>query len=151
MKTLVVIGLVVVLMLGMVGATFAVPNGPPRLWTDMELTSAFGNTGSVDISTLRYIHFGDYIQPGERLVVRWWVYNTGRCPVDVYVELFNVPWFLRARFFPGLHFKIRPGTRKQVALSVFMPFGTSDHAQKRDFQINVKFTAVQDSHRFQMP
>lgn len=148
MKKLVIVGLVMVLMLGLVGAAFAVPN-PNGRWTETETTSAYGSTGSVDISTIRYIRFSDYIQPGEQLVVKWWVYNTGLCPVDVYVELIGVPWFLNARFFPGLHFKIRPGHKKQVALRVRMPLGMSDHAQKRDYQIDVKFTAIQDQNRHQ--
>lgn len=151
MKKLVLMSLVALLVLGLTGTALASGN-PHGLWTDTVTVSTFGNTGSVDIETsVQYIHFADRIQPGEQLVVRWWVYNRGYCPIDVYVELIGVPWFLEARFFPGLHFKMRPGTRKQVALVVRMPYGTSDHAQDRDYQIDVKFTAVQDSNRHQNP
>jgi len=151
MKKFLGLSLVVVLMLGLVGVAFAVPS-PHGLWSDTATVQTFGNAGSVDIETsVRYIHFADRIQPGEQLVVRWWVYNRGYCPVDVFVELFNVPWFLNARFFPSLHFKMRPGTGKQVALAVRMPLGIGDHPQGQNYQIDVKFTAIQDSNRNQTP
>lgn len=150
MKKFVVMSLVGLLVLGLMGTAFAVPQ-PHGRWTDTETTTALGNTGKVDISTIRYIRFSDYISPSEQLVVKWWLYNTGNRPVDVYVELIGVPWYLNARFFPGLHFKMRPGTRKQVALAVRMLLGTSSGVQDRNYQIDVKFTAIQDSNRHQTP
>lgn len=149
MKKFVVVGLVVLLMLGLTGVALAGPHG---LWTDTVTVSAHGTTGSVDIATrIRCIRFDDYIQPGEQLVVRWWLKNVGDCPVDVYVVLNGVPWYLEARFFPGTHFKLAPGTAKQVALGIRMALGTSDHAQDRHFTIQVVMTAVQDSNRHQTP
>ena len=149
MKKLVIAGLIGLLVLGLAGAASANPYG---LWKDVELVVAKGTTGSVDIEcNVRKIYFSDYIQPGEQLVVRWRISNEGDCPVDVYVTLFGVPWYLQAKFFPGLHFKMAPGTSKQVALGIRMALGTSDAAQDDSFAIHVVFKAIQDQNRIQTP
>ena len=150
MKKLVALSLVGLLVLGLAGAAFA--GGPSGLWTDRLMVVAKGTTGSVDIeSNVRKIYFDDYIQPGEQLVVRWRISNEGDCPVDVYVTLHGVPWYLQAKFFPGLHFKMAPGTSKQVALGIRMALGTPNAAQEKSFAIHVAFKAIQDQNRIQTP
>ena len=147
MKKLVVLGLAVVLVLGLAGMVSAFPQG---LWTDTETVSAYGSTGSVDIYTIKTIHFDSNIQPGEQLVVKWWVYNRGKCPVYVYGEIIgSVTWYLEAAFSPMKPFRIAPGYSHQVALAIRMPLGTSKNAENKQFTIQVKLTAGQNQNRHQ--
>ena len=151
MKKVLVVALVAALALGIAGVASA--DGPGSLcgsgglWTDRAITTVNGTTGSVDIETVRCLRFSPNIQPGEKLCVSWWVYNRGLCPIDVRVELRNVPRYVEARFLPNTNFKMAPGTRKRVALCIRMPLGTPDAAQDRTFSIDVIFKAKQDSHR----
>ena len=148
MKKSLLISLIVILVLGLSSAVLACH---PCGWTDQETTTVFGNTGSVDITTIKTLYFDTNLQPGEQLCVCWWVRNDGKCPVKVKVTLKGVPHWLKATFYPDYHFKLKPGYKKQVALCIYLPCNACQNRENLKFAIDVVFDAKQDQHRFQYP
>jgi len=121
-------------------------------WTDKEITTVYGSTGSVDIKTVKTLYFDPYIQPGEQLCVRFWVKNVGKCPVIITVKIEGVPNYLKWKFYPGLNLgNLNPGYKRNVALCISMPCGTCQNHSDDKFKITVIFYAEQNQRRIQTP
>jgi len=120
MKKLIIETVIIIILMIFLGGV-ASPNGG---WKDRKVTTAHGSTGSIEIQTIKILYFSPNIQPGEQLWVSWWVKNVGLSAVKIKVSLRGVPGYLQVRFLPGLNFRLLPRVKKNVALSIRMPYGT---------------------------
>lgn len=121
--------------------------------TDKDIVTATGTTGFAELTIPTKIFFFDpNLQPGEQLVVSWWIHNSGPCLLDVDVKVTKsgtpAPW-LEVYFKPGLKLELPNCLWKQVALLVRLKPGCPSWQASKSFTVKVVFNSKAKGTRWQ--
>lgn len=126
MKKVLVIGLAVcILAVGLVAA-------PASAWfSDTVTTTITGGTGSVNIHRTFKVNLPNDMQPGHVYWAKVKIHEQGVCPIKLWTDVTNIPWFLEVYVYPPKVAVLKYCQTAVFDIKVVVPSSVGNSAQNK--------------------